>query len=62
MKKEKKPNYIQKISAKNKSPEEVERITNLFNDNINLAHNIAKKYFTVLENISILLNLFSTKG
>lgn len=38
--------YYEKISLKNKSPEEQIRITQLFNDNINLANKIAKKYYT----------------
>lgn len=38
--------YYEKISLKNKSPEEQVRITQLFNDNINLANKIAKKYYT----------------
>lgn len=37
--------YYQKISAKNKSPEEVEVITKLFNDNINIAYKVASKYY-----------------
>ena len=37
--------YYEKISLKNKPPEEKIRITNLFNDNINLANKIAQKYY-----------------
>lgn len=37
--------YYEKISLKNKSPEEKVRITNLFNDNINLANKVAQKYY-----------------
>lgn len=39
------PTYIQRISAVNKTPEEVERVTELFEKNIDLAHSIAKKYY-----------------
>ena len=39
------PSYIERISAKNKTPEEVERITQLYKENIDLAHSIAKKYY-----------------
>lgn len=37
--------YYQKISAKNKSPEEVKKIEKLFNDNINIAHKVASNYY-----------------
>ena len=37
--------YYEKISLRNKKPEEAERITNLFNDNINLANRVAQKYY-----------------
>lgn len=37
--------YYSKISLANKSPEEAERITNLFEDNLNLANKIASKYY-----------------
>ena len=37
--------YYSKISLRNKSPEEAERITKLFNDNINIAYKIASKYY-----------------
>lgn len=37
--------YYSKISLKNKTPEEAERITKLYNDNINLANKIASKYY-----------------
>lgn len=37
--------YTQRISALNKTPEEVDRITTLYLENINLAHNVAKKYY-----------------
>lgn len=37
--------YYEKISLRNKTPEEAERITNLFNDNINLANRVAQKYY-----------------
>lgn len=37
--------YYEKISAKNKTPEEVEKITELFNKNINIANKIASKYY-----------------
>ena len=40
-----KSTYYEKISLKNKTPEEAERITQLFNDNINLANRIAQKYY-----------------
>lgn len=40
-----KSTYYEKISLKNKIPEEAERITQLFNDNINLANRIAQKYY-----------------
>lgn len=38
-------NYYEKISLKNKTPEEAEKITQLFNDNINIANKIASKYY-----------------
>lgn len=38
--------YYEKISLKNKSPEEAERIKKLFNDNIRLADKAAKKYYS----------------
>lgn len=41
----KKMTYFEKISLNNKSPEEAERITKLFNDNINLANRLASKYY-----------------
>lgn len=37
--------YYEKISLKNKTPEDAERITKLFNDNINLANRVAQKYY-----------------
>ena len=37
--------YYEKISAKNKTPEEVEKITEMFNKNINIANKIASKYY-----------------
>ena len=37
--------YYAKISLKNKTPEEAERITELFNQNINIAYKIASKYY-----------------
>lgn len=37
--------YYEKISLRTKSPEEAERITALFNDNINLANRVAQKYY-----------------
>lgn len=37
--------YYEKISLKNKTPEEAERIIQLFNDNINLANRVAQKYY-----------------
>lgn len=37
--------YYSKISLRNKSPEEAERIIKLFNDNINIAYKIASKYY-----------------
>lgn len=40
-----KSTYYEKISLRNKTPEEAERITQLFNDNINLANRIAQKYY-----------------
>ncbi len=40
-----KPTYIQRISLHNKSPQEAERINKLYEDNLNLAYNIAKKYY-----------------
>lgn len=40
-----KMSYYEKISAKHKSEEEVERINKLFNENINIANKIASKYY-----------------
>lgn len=40
-----KMSYYEKISAKHKSPEEVARIQELFNKNINIANKIASKYY-----------------
>lgn len=40
-----KRNYYEKISLKNKTPEEAEAITNLFNQNINMAYKVASKYY-----------------
>lgn len=40
-----KMSYYEKISAKNKTPEEVARIKKLFEDNINIANKIASKYY-----------------
>lgn len=40
-----KRNYYEKISLNNKSPEEAEEITKLFNDNINIANKVASKYY-----------------
>lgn len=40
-----KRNYYEKISLKNKTPEEAEKITKLFNDNINMAYKLASKYY-----------------
>lgn len=37
--------YYEKISAKNKTPAEVEKITEMFNKNINIANKIASKYY-----------------
>ena len=37
--------YIQRISALNKTPQEVARIEQLFKENENLAYKIAKKYY-----------------
>lgn len=37
--------YYEKISLKNKTPEEAERIKQLFDDNINLANKVAQKYY-----------------
>lgn len=37
--------YYEKISLRNKTPEEAERIIQLFNDNINLANRVAQKYY-----------------
>ena len=37
--------YYEKISAKHKSPEEVARIQELFDKNINIANKIASKYY-----------------
>lgn len=40
-----KPNYYEKISLHNKTPEEAEKIMKLFEDNINIANKIASKYY-----------------
>lgn len=40
-----KQSYYSKISLANKTPEEAERITKLFEDNINIANKIASKYY-----------------
>lgn len=40
-----KPNYYEKISLYNKTPEEAEKINKLFEDNINIANKIASKYY-----------------
>ncbi len=40
-----KSTYYEKISLRNKTPEEAERITKLFDDNINLANRVAQKYY-----------------
>lgn len=40
-----KMSYYEKISAKHKSPEEVARIQELFDKNINIANKIASKYY-----------------
>lgn len=37
--------YYEKISLKNKEPEEAERITKLFDENINIANRVAQKYY-----------------
>lgn len=37
--------YYEKISLKHKTPEEAKRITELFNNNINLANKVAQKYY-----------------
>lgn len=37
--------YYEKISLKNKEPEEAERIIKLFNENINIANRVAQKYY-----------------
>lgn len=37
--------YYEKISAKNKTPEEVAKIQELFDKNINIANKIASKYY-----------------
>lgn len=37
--------YYEKISLKNKTPEEQEKIIQLFEDNINLANRVASKYY-----------------
>lgn len=37
--------YYEKISLKNKTPEEQERIIQLFEENINLANRVASKYY-----------------
>jgi len=39
------PTYLQRISALNRTPEEVAEIEKLFLENENLAYNIAKKYY-----------------
>lgn len=41
----KKLTYYEKISLKNKTPEEADRIIKLFNNNINLANKAAQKYY-----------------
>ena len=41
----KKVSYLQRISLKNKSEEEKQRIMQLFNDNINIAYKVATKYY-----------------
>lgn len=41
-----KQTYLQKISLKNKTPEEAVRIKKLFEDNIDLANKAAKKYYS----------------
>lgn len=38
--------YYEKISLKNKTPEDSERIKKLFEDNINLANKAARKYYS----------------
>lgn len=40
-----KSTYYEKISLRNKTSEEAERITKLFDDNINLANRVAQKYY-----------------
>lgn len=40
-----KSSYYEKISLKNKSKEESERIIKLFEDNVNLANKLAQKYY-----------------
>lgn len=40
-----KPNYYEKISLHNKTPEEAAKINKLFEDNINIANKIASKYY-----------------
>lgn len=40
-----KPTYYEKISLKNKTPEEAERILKLFEDNKRIAYKIASKYY-----------------
>lgn len=40
-----KRNYYEKISLKNKTPEEAEKIIKLFNENINMAYKLASKYY-----------------
>lgn len=40
-----KRNYYEKISLKNKTPEEAEFITKIFDDNINMAYKVAAKYY-----------------
>lgn len=40
-----KRNYYEKISLRNKTPEEAEFITKIFNENINMAYKVAAKYY-----------------
>ena len=40
-----KRNYYEKISLRNKTPEEAEKITELFNKNVNMAYKLASKYY-----------------
>lgn len=44
-KKQEKTTYIQRISLHNKTPEEADRINKLYEENLNLAYNLAKKYY-----------------